>query len=496
MSDYGITSAGFVKKSLDTIKTEIEDDIKGVLGTYVNQLPESVLGNLNATFADRVDSLWSLSQDVYDSQYPSSAENTSLDNVAGITGTTRDGATYSTNTVALFGTATTVVSSGTVFSVSGNPDARFETLASATIGAGTDEVQGIAYSATPDAGSIKYKYWNIELSAYETTAAIAFNASTTDIEDALNALSGLSGVTVSGSWAAGHSITFAGSDGKQPQELLVEDSNTLIATGSAVTVTITETTPGEYQATVSVQAEETGQVVAYTKTMTVIETPVSGLDRIFNIEDATLGSDEETDAELRLKRENELGAQGACTVETIRARILAEVDDVTDCIVFENDTNTVDANGLPQKSIRCYVTGGAEQDIADKIWAVKGGGIEADGSISKTVTDSQGINRTIKFSRPISKDIYVEVDLTVTSDYPGDSDTLDEILSYGNGLSQGENVVAHGNPSLEKSISNVAGITDIVIRIGFAPGPVSDDNLVIAINEIADFDSSRVTINS
>jgi len=493
---YGLTTSGFSKKPLSIIKTEIEDALKTLFGPYINVLPSSVFGNITSVFSDREDQLWNGWEDTYDSQYPASAEGVSLDGVCSITGTTRSPATYSTVTEALFGTATTVVPAGTIISVSGDPNSRFETLEDKTIDVGVDNVQLVSYSDVPDAGSFKLKYWNDLLSAYEITAALPYNASITDIENALNALTGLSGLVVTGDFTVGHTVTFSGDDGKQPHEILVEDSNTLTKAAAAITITITETIPGEYQATVLCQAESTGPVVANTKTLTVIETPVSGLDSLFNISDASVGRNIETDSELRLKRIEELERPGAGTVETIRARILAEVDGIENCIVFENDSNAVDVNGLPPKSIRAYVKGGTDQDIAEKIWLVKGGGIEPDGSVNNTVVDSQGISRTIKFSRPLDKNIWVEVDITKTSEYGGDSAVEQAILAYGADLQIGSDVIAHGNPSIEKSISTVAGITDIVIRIGFASSPTTDDNLVIAINEIAIFDSARITVNS
>lgn len=105
---------------------------------------------------------------------------------------------------------------------------------------GIDEVQTITFSATPDAGSFKLSHEG------NLTSALLFSDSAATIEAALNALSSLSAVTVSGSFAAGFVVTFAGADGKKEQPLLLVPTgdNTLTESSNAVTVSIVETTKG------------------------------------------------------------------------------------------------------------------------------------------------------------------------------------------------------------------------------------------------------------
>ena len=69
-------------------------------------------------------------------------------------------------------------------------------------------------------------------------------------------------------------------------------------------------------------------------------------------------------------------------------------------------------------------------------------------TITEIVTDSQGFAQTIKFSRPTTVDIYVEVDLTVDSNlYPANGDDQVEaaIVAYGDALGIGTDVVVHGS---------------------------------------------------
>lgn len=502
---FGITTTGFVAKTLADIKAEIEDALRTTFGEQINLLPESVFGQLVGIFSERESLLWELAEATYDSQYPESAENTSLDFVLALTGLLRLDALESVVIgQALFGTATTVIPLGTGFSVNGDPDAKFQTIEEVTLGVGVDEVQGITFSATPTGGSFKLNY------SGEITAAILFSEGSTEVQTALNALASLSGVTVSGSFAAGFVVTFAGNDGKQEQPILVEDSNTL-TNGGAVTITITETTPGEYQAQVDCQAITTGPTIANASTLTVIDNPVSGLTRVFNPEDAVIGRNIETDAEARNRRRNRLQISLAGPLEAIRTALLKLNDDVEaieleSVVVFENITNTIDARGIPPKAFEAFIyqAGGAtirDQEIADAIWESKPAGIEPHGDVSKTVTDSQGLIHTVKFSRPDEVDIYLILDLTVDANYPTDGDSQVEavMVAWGNALGVGQDVIVL--PSLVAQLDDIPGITDVVVKIGIAPAPTLDDNIIIDDGtggdvEISRWDTSRVEVNS
>ena len=140
------------------------------------------------------------------------------------------------------------------------------------------------------------------------------------------------------------------------------------------------------------------------------------------------------------------------------------------------------------------VVGGANQDILQEIFDSKAAGIQAYGDISGTVTDSKNIDHTIAFSLAGSIAIYLEVDLTTNSDFPanGAQTVEDLILEYGDNLAIGEDVIV--NPVLIGVYDSVPGITDSAIRIGIAPSPTLDNNIIIDDTDFAEFDSSRITI--
>lgn len=87
-------------------------------------------------------------------------------------------------------------------------------------------------------------------------------------------------------------------------------------------------------------SQDFGPIVAPINTLTEILTPISGWISINNLKAGITGRLIETDAELRIRRNNSLRLLGAGTVESIRARLLQQVPGVTSAFVFENRTLT------------------------------------------------------------------------------------------------------------------------------------------------------------
>jgi len=232
-------------------------------------------------------------------------------------------------------------------------------------------------------------------------------------------------------------------------------------------------------------SEETGEIVANTGTLTVIETPLVGVDSFVNESDAELGAKILSDADLKLKRNQELQIAGSATIDAIISELSAR-ENVEAVIVFQNIFSIVDLDGRPPKSLDIVVLGDDEQDLADAIFLVVGGGNETIGDITKTVFDSKGFSHQIKFSRPTEIDVHIELDLTVGSNYPVDGDVQVEaaLLAYGNLQKIGQDVVVFGSDPLICSFDQIPGISDVVVRIGKAPGPANDNNVVIVARQL------------
>jgi uncharacterized phage protein gp47/JayE len=94
-----------------------------------------------------------------------------------------------------------------------------------------------------------------------------------------------------------------------------------------------------YQASpITFLAENFGPIPAPIGTLTNIITPLAGWNTITNLVAGVLGRVTETDAELRIRRQNSIKLLGSATVEAITAGLLQKVPGVTSATVFENVT--------------------------------------------------------------------------------------------------------------------------------------------------------------
>jgi hypothetical protein len=101
--------------------------------------------------------------------------------------------------------------------------------------AGTSEVQTVTITGTPTGGTFTLTF------SAQTTAAIAFNAAAATVQNALNALANLDGVTVSGAAGGPYTVTFPASMGNVAQ--MTGDGSGLTG-GTAPAVAVATTTPG------------------------------------------------------------------------------------------------------------------------------------------------------------------------------------------------------------------------------------------------------------
>jgi uncharacterized phage protein gp47/JayE len=279
---------------------------------------------------------------------------------------------------------------------------------------------------------------------------------------------------------------------------------TLVATGTIFAVsgtgkrfrTVTDATIGG-GGTVDVKAEseEYGAIIASAGSLTAIETPVGGLDTVTNTLDAELGNSREVDADLRARRDDELRAAGAATVDAIRADIL-RVADVSECKVFENVTDTTNLDGLPPRSVEVLVQDGDAQEIANTIWASKPAGIATYGALSETVVDASGTSHNIYFTRPTAVEAWITVNISVDEDFPADgAQQIEEaITAFGQkNLLIGSTLY---RSQLFQVIDAIPGTVDITsITLGLAASPVGVANIVPAQRERLLLDTSRIVVN-
>lgn len=247
------------------------------------------------------------------------------------------------------------------------------------------------------------------------------------------------------------------------------------------------------------ESVDTGVIVANNGTLTVIESPVSGVNSVTNTADATPGRNVESNSEFRIRWLQEMRAQGGSVPAAIKADLL-QVDGVSQAFVLYNNTMaTVD--GIPPKSVECVVSGGADADVAQAVFDAVAAGIGTHGNTTGSATDQEGDTQTVKWTRPTEIDVYIEVDVETGPGYIGDIALKQAVALYGNqSHGMGDDVIVsklygplfNGWPQP----ASPTGVTDVTeIRIGTAPSPVGTSNLAIGTREIARFDTSRIEVN-
>lgn len=197
------------------------------------------------------------------------------------------------------------------------------------------------------------------------------------------------------------------------------------------------------------RAKNIGQVETLPNTITNPVSVVLGVTNINNPSVATsIGENEETDAELKLRREKSVALGSLGYLDGLLGAIL-NLDGVSDAQIYENITNAVDGDGIPAHGIWAIVEGGANTEIGEQIYTKKSYGSNMKGAVSVDVIGDNGLPFTALFDRPTPKDLYIEFDIQKTT---GTSFDLDAIKDY---------IVANliykiGDPSETSEITTIA----------------------------------------
>lgn len=232
--------------------------------------------------------------------------------------------------------------------------------------------------------------------------------------------------------------------------------------------------------------------------ITEIITPIDGWTSATNASDAAGGTDEETDAELKIRFDQ------LTNVSKLESDLMA-VAGVEQVSIIENNTVS-EVDGQPGCSFECVVLGGDQADIIDVIFKDKPFGIQAYGANTETRYDRNGTPYTIGMSRPTQKDIYVKFEITTGTGwdlttgtaalktaavaYIGGTDTQNGSTIYP-GLKMGDDVI---DWRVQACSLGIPGILTVVAKIKIGSGPTLTDNLTIAAREIARTIDTHVSV--
>ncbi len=272
------------------------------------------------------------------------------------------------------------------------------------------------------------------------------------------------------------------------------DGNIKLSTEDSLTINLSGV------GSVFASATVMGPVPALAGTITQIDSQITGWDTVTNPNDGVLGSYEETDVELRVRRNKSIALPSQSMVDSIFSEV-SNVDGISSVAVLENETDFIDVNGLPAHSFQAIVVGGLDQDIADAIFLKKPLGIESFGTTTVSVNDLQTFPHNISFSRPISVPIFVIVNTVDLGNLPVDADELikQAIVDYANGIltlgrsfAPGENVIFS---ELYTPVNSVDGHSVTSMFIDTSSSPATTADIPINILSASLFDVSNIVVN-
>lgn len=260
------------------------------------------------------------------------------------------------------------------------------------------------------------------------------------------------------------------------------------------------TIPVSGEITVTATAQETGALRASSGAVSRIATPTEGWISVANESEAVPGKDEESDVALR-KRQTVSTAQPSQSVVKGMLGDLVNLEGVTRCQIYENDTSTNDSNGIPSHSLAVVIEGGDAQAIAEVIRRRKTAGAGTVGSTSITLIDEALLPVKINFYRPTTVRVRVKVTIRPLVGYS--STYADEIKAqvsdYINSLGIGSTVYLSKlfvPANLEQNAHDSTYDIESIV-IGKDSGPQSAQNITTDFNAVPSclLEDVEVTVN-
>lgn len=440
----GITPTGFVRETTDELRTGMIRELLPMWGNAVDVSDEDPIGQLIGVVADRLGSLHDLYEQFYSCLDPDAATGDALTNLLTLFGVLPTEPFGSTVVLTLTGDNGTVILAGQQAETESG--VVFETLEEVTLA-----------TALPRPVSL-----TVPVGAFRSNAGNMYV------------------VTVSGVTSAG-----AGPSG----------TGSAIADGGATWRFV-----GEGLAYAQARAEtiEPGAFQALSGSVNIIKTPTGGWESVINLLDADLGLLEETTESYRLRWQDSLAGAGGHTVDAIRADLL-RLTGVKSARILQNVTDVTNGDGMPPHTMEALIRGGDDIAIATMLLETGiGVGYSTFGNRSVVVKDDLGNDYTIRFSRPETKDIYVDMTVAIPFGKTAQQKTDLEnqiklnIVTWGDAQDTGKDAVAMAIAAQAFKSPDVLDVP--VIKISDAPTPTLPTTIPIALRELALYDTSRINI--
>lgn len=467
---YGLSPEGFKRKRLPEIIDSLVQRTNDRLGISIQSGANSIFGQLYGIIGYELADIWEQAENVYYAMYPNTATGTSLTNAAALTAITPIEAEQTEVICMCTGTDQTLIPSNSQVQDRNN---------------NTYTNNNDVYIDKNNASKVEI---TIDTITTGTTYSLTINGQTQDYiaksEDDISAV-----LTTLYSGFSFNDINFD----------LTNNILTISATNEKKTmkISVNNLKIQSIATPVSFYCNTYGAINPEIGTVDTINTAINGWDSVSNIKNI-VGRDAETDTELRQRWSQSVYARASNMIEAIQANVYRRVDGVTSCLVTENNTDTIDSDGLLPHSIKVIVEGGDEQEIAETIYQYSCRGIDFNGEIEKSVRDSAGVTHVIKFARPVAVKVWLKIEITKDAETEWGNNNINEIreliLEQTNNITVGQDVI------LQKFIgtlyNNIQGIAFISITActGEVAGEYKQENIIIKPTEKASFDLSRIEV--
>jgi hypothetical protein len=453
---------GLKTDSLQEIIDEIIVLFRDKYSSSFNVAPDSKIYGLLSIFAERELLLQEAIQGVYFSLSRVQSKGVSLSNNLEITGHYKRPASSSMAEVYVRGTPS-------------------QTISANSLNVSVDETEEVFYN----------------------DESITLNSLSSESIDSITQVGGVATVTISGGhpFINGDHVYVRGLN--EPEYNVLADIYNATGTTFDYTVDVGAVSPATGSGTaypttlVPLLSVNTGPIVALSGALRNIVGSVTGVDEAINTEDATLGTNAETDAEARARAQDTSSVLGGGYRDAIISKIYA-VNGVTSVALAVNDgPDLIDPEGRPLCSFEAFVDGGDDTEIANAILQSGAAGVGTFGGVTVTVQDSEGQDIDVSFSRLIATRIYVEATIIKNTDssqgpvYPaGGDDAIKAALSSLEFLA-GQDV---WEATLKNAITSIDGVISTTVKFDTVTPPVNTSTISIANTTYANIDSGDVVI--
>lgn len=310
--------------------------------------------------------------------------------------------------------------------------------------------------------------------------------------EALSSRVKINGISRAVATASQVTLTLVGQAGTTINSGIASDAN-----GNRWALPATVVIPPAGTINVTATCTAKGAVSAAAGSVTKIATPTLGWQSVTNSVVASQGAPVETDEQLRQRQAQSVALPSL----TVLGGILGAVQAVTGVVtaaIYENDTDTADANGQPAHSIAVVAKGGDATAIARAIMLKKTPGTYTHGSTSVTVKDDIGLPHTIRYFQPTDAPMAVEVRLKALSGYTTAvaAQVQAAVAAYINALGIGQSVMLARLylPAQLGGGTQSETFEVLTVKVAAKPGAPAASDVAVAYNALASCAAADVSI--